>query len=139
MTRRTALRASDADREQVAELLRHAAAEGRLFADELEERLGAALSARTYGELDALVADLPRPAMTPTPRRSQPPRLRNVAAIGIGLPLALMVLIVAALATAGSAQGGHGGPGPVLVWLVIIAFGWRWFSRHRSGGGPNGR
>lgn len=39
MTRRVTLRTSDADRERVAEGLRHAAAEGRLLADELEARL----------------------------------------------------------------------------------------------------
>ena len=53
------MRASDADREQVAEFLRHAAGEGRLLVDELEDRLGAALSAKTYAELDAITADLP--------------------------------------------------------------------------------
>jgi Domain of unknown function (DUF1707) len=53
------LRASDADREQVAERLRHATAEGRLGGDELEERLEAVYAARTYRALDALLADLP--------------------------------------------------------------------------------
>src|SRR6516225_4431188 len=53
------LRASDADREQVAERLRHATAEGRLGGDELEGRLEALYAARTYGELDALVVDIP--------------------------------------------------------------------------------
>jgi len=53
------MRASDADREQVAERLRKAADEGRLFVDEFDERLGQALSARTYGELDAIIGDLP--------------------------------------------------------------------------------
>lgn len=53
------LRASDADREQVAERLRQATAEGRLNADELEERLQGLFAARTYRELDALLADLP--------------------------------------------------------------------------------
>jgi Domain of unknown function (DUF1707) len=55
------LRASDADREQVAERLRQATVEGRLSADELEGRLDALYSARTYGQLDVLVADLPAP------------------------------------------------------------------------------
>ena len=53
------LRASDADREQVAERLRHATTEGRLGGDELEERLEALYAARTYGELDALLVDIP--------------------------------------------------------------------------------
>jgi hypothetical protein len=59
MARRATLRASDADRDQIAERLRHATAEGRLLAEELEERLEAVFAARTYGELDALVVDLP--------------------------------------------------------------------------------
>lgn len=53
------VRASDADRERVAERLRHATSEGRLTGDELEERLEALYASRTYGDLDALVADLP--------------------------------------------------------------------------------
>ena len=64
MARRGSIRASDADRESVVERLRNAAGEGRLAAHELEHRVGAALRARTYGELDETVADLPsaRPA-----------------------------------------------------------------------------
>lgn len=54
------LRAADVDREAVAEQLRVAAGEGRLGLAELEERLDRAYAAKTYGELDALVADLPQ-------------------------------------------------------------------------------
>ena len=53
------LRASHADRDRVAEILGAAAADGRLTAAELDERLDAALSARTSGELAVLTADLP--------------------------------------------------------------------------------
>jgi hypothetical protein len=53
------LRASHQDRDRVAELLRIAAGDGRLTAEELDERLGKALTARTYGELAALSKDLP--------------------------------------------------------------------------------
>ena len=53
------LRASHEDRDQVVELLRVAAGDGRLTAEELDERLEVALTARTYGELTALVKDLP--------------------------------------------------------------------------------
>src|SRR5450432_491353 len=56
---RDSLRASHEDRDKVVELLRVAAGDGRLDAEELEERVGAALVARTYGELAALVSDLP--------------------------------------------------------------------------------
>ena len=52
------LRASHADRERAVETLRVAGGDGRLTAEELEERLEVALSARTVGELAALTADL---------------------------------------------------------------------------------
>jgi Domain of unknown function (DUF1707) len=55
------LRASDADRDHVAELLRENAATGRLTMDEFSERLERCFAAQTYGDLDALVADLPAP------------------------------------------------------------------------------
>lgn len=54
-----ALRVSHEDRDQVAEALRIAAGDGRLTADELDERLEKALSARTYDDLAPLLADLP--------------------------------------------------------------------------------
>ncbi|WP_327085991.1 DUF1707 domain-containing protein [Nonomuraea sp. NBC_01738] len=57
-----ALRASHADRDRVVDVLRVAAGDGLLDADELDERLEIALSARTLGELTALTADLPAPA-----------------------------------------------------------------------------
>jgi hypothetical protein len=60
------LRASDADREHVAELLGRAFAEGRLSADEHGERLEAVYAAKTMGELRPLVADLPVVFAPPT-------------------------------------------------------------------------
>lgn len=53
------IRASDADRDRVAALLQEHHAEGRLSAEEFGERVDAALHARTIGELDELLADLP--------------------------------------------------------------------------------
>jgi hypothetical protein len=53
------LRASHEDRDRVAEQLRIAAGDGRLTAEELDQRLEVALTARTYGELTALTEDLP--------------------------------------------------------------------------------
>ena len=53
------LRASHQDRDQVVELLRVAAGDGRLTAEELDERLEEALTARTYAELAAVTRDLP--------------------------------------------------------------------------------
>ncbi|MFF9115393.1 DUF1707 domain-containing protein [Streptomyces massasporeus] len=58
------LRASDADREQVAGILRDALAEGRLDMEEFEERLDATYKARTYGELAPITRDLPAAGVT---------------------------------------------------------------------------
>ncbi|GAA0821498.1 DUF1707 domain-containing protein [Streptosporangium amethystogenes subsp. fukuiense] len=53
-----ALRASDADRDRVIELLRAAVADGRLAPVEFDERLDAALAARTIDALAPLITDL---------------------------------------------------------------------------------
>lgn len=53
------LRASDADRDRIADLLRDALAEGRLTAEEHSERVEGVLAAKTVGELDVFVRDLP--------------------------------------------------------------------------------
>ncbi|MGW0614229.1 DUF1707 SHOCT-like domain-containing protein [Streptomyces sp. NPDC002788] len=58
------LRASDADRERVADILRDALAEGRLDMAEFEERLDATYQARTYGELAPITRDLPAAGVT---------------------------------------------------------------------------
>lgn len=55
------LRAGDTDRDRVAGILSTAYIEGRLSKDEYDERLGSALSARTYADLDRVVSDLPVP------------------------------------------------------------------------------
>jgi hypothetical protein len=68
---RSELRASHEDRDRVVELLRVSAGDGRLTAEELDERLELALAARTYGELAKLVSDLPAAgsgASVPAPR-----------------------------------------------------------------------
>ena len=53
------LRASHEDRDRVVDVLRVAAGDGRLTAEELDERLERALTARTFGELATLIRDLP--------------------------------------------------------------------------------
>ncbi|MFV0128035.1 DUF1707 domain-containing protein [Streptomyces sp. HMX112] len=55
------LRASDADRDRVADILRDALAEGRIDAEEHAERIDAVYRAKTVGELEPLVQDLPAP------------------------------------------------------------------------------
>ncbi|MHB1834778.1 MAG: DUF1707 domain-containing protein [Solirubrobacteraceae bacterium] len=78
MGRNAHLRASDADRDQIVERLRRAATEGRIAAEELEQRVSAALKARTYGELEATVADLPRDR-EPNRRGGRSPARRTAA------------------------------------------------------------
>ncbi|MFD2081531.1 Cell wall-active antibiotics response 4TMS YvqF [Actinopolymorpha cephalotaxi] len=53
------LRASDSDRQRVAEVLRDAAGEGRLTLEELDERLEGVYAAKTYAELERFTSDLP--------------------------------------------------------------------------------
>lgn len=72
-------RAGDAERERVAERLRVAAGEGRIDLAELDERLDRAYRAKTYGELDGLLADLPdrRPTGAVTAADSETMRLKT--------------------------------------------------------------
>ncbi|GAB3255023.1 DUF1707 SHOCT-like domain-containing protein [Nocardioides dilutus] len=67
----TRLRISDAERHQVAEILREAAGEGRLDLDELDARLEATYAARTYADLVPITLDLPaHPHPVPVSRPS---------------------------------------------------------------------
>jgi hypothetical protein len=61
------LRASDADRERVAAVLRQAAGEGRIELAELDERLAAVYTARTYADLEPITRDLPAEGERPLP------------------------------------------------------------------------
>ncbi|MGH3899448.1 MAG: DUF1707 SHOCT-like domain-containing protein [Pseudonocardiaceae bacterium] len=97
------LRVSDAEREHVGELLQRAVGQGRLTVDEFTERMDAAMAARTRGELNAVLLDLPgftlaRPAASevlelschlgPLKRRGPwrvPPRVRVVGHLSFSL------------------------------------------------------
>jgi len=94
VARRGTLRASDADRDQIVDRLRAAAAEGRLAVHELEHRVTAALKARTYAELDATVVDLPGGRVGA--RRAAGPRAVGLvrahpALLVVAIPVALLV------------------------------------------------
>jgi Domain of unknown function (DUF1707) len=90
------LLASDAERERVVEALRTHAADGRLEADELEQRLEGAYAARTRADLVPLVADLPRP-QAPRPRRPS----RALPHLAPVIPLAILLVAIWALTGAG--------------------------------------
>jgi len=97
--------AASADRERAVGIIRAGFAEGRLSQDELDDRVGQAYSARTYGELWALTADLPAgpfaPAYGPVaviPQTAmRPSSWRPAAALVI---TALIIFTLAALITA---------------------------------------
>jgi len=90
------VRASDADREKTAALLREHHAVGRLTVEEFSERLDQVYQARTLGELDALLADLPAIDLYQLPSASiRPARPRGRGTSGPG--------------TRGSGAGGSGG------------------------------
>jgi lysylphosphatidylglycerol synthetase-like protein (DUF2156 family) len=119
MARHSSLRASDADRDAVAERLRQAAIEGRLEPDELEERLHTALRARTYGELDRLLGDLPARSVT----RSRPavsPVSAASLALGIAVRLVVLLAIVVALLAAFAVSAAWWLVG-LIVWLSMRA------------------
>jgi hypothetical protein len=113
------MRASDADRDAVlAELSEHFQA-GRLTSDELEERTGQALQARTFGDLARLTADLPSSAPT---RLAVGSAGGAVTRPGGRLPLAPVVLgLVAAAVVAGALlDTGPGTRGVHVLWLILV-------------------
>jgi hypothetical protein len=76
------LRASDADRDRVADILREALAEGRLTADEHAERVEGVLAAKTVGELEVFIRDLPAAhGRRPAPPHAAAPNRPSVGAI----------------------------------------------------------
>lgn len=132
------MRVSDSERERVAQFLREQALEGRLDHDELDERLGSAYGAKTAGELQDLIEDLPHRRVAAAPQRRPAPRRRRngphpLAIAGMCL-LALLVLptlaaggiavvfaIVAAVAVAVFVLGFVFGPFILIGFLISQA------------------
>jgi Domain of unknown function (DUF1707) len=112
------IRASDADRERVIARLRDHFAEGRLTRDELDERITAALNAKTFGDLRVLMADLPEPAPALAQARTLPRAMAGPVFVRRGprlLPLAMLFLLVATL-------GSGGGFVLLAVFQAFLAF-----------------
>jgi Domain of unknown function (DUF1707) len=123
---RPSMRAGHADRERTVDVLKAGFAEGRLTQDEYNERMSKAYESRTYGELSALIADLPAGPL-PSVAATGPPAIWNqsspqrdsanplaVAAIIVGLAfmtfMVLGILVAAILAAHGApAQFPSGG------------------------------
>ncbi|OLT11528.1 hypothetical protein BJF78_04490 [Pseudonocardia sp. CNS-139] len=127
------MRAGDADREAMLERLRTAHAEGRLDAVEFEERVTAALAARTYGELAELSADLPggppaaRPLGAPPPGPAQepanPPARRELSAADLRrgtVAWGWVSLIAVTLWAVGSIASGS----LIVPWWIWVVGPW---------------
>jgi len=142
------IRASDVDRDRAASLLREHHAAGRLNAEEFAERLDRAFAAKTVGDIDALLKDLPGidlyrlpdAALTRQPRQRQPTvRGRGNgawrAAWGVWLCVSAVCFVIWGLTSA---------PGyvwPLWVaapWGAILACGWAVANVGRGDSGQTG-
>jgi len=132
---RGGFRASHADRDRVIGLLKAAFVQGRLTNDELDERLGQALAARTYADLAALTADL-HPGLAGAQLERTPAAPRRAVGWGAGA-LAGLLLAVAAVAVALATAAAPGRPAaiaparPATVvsdqfspFIAYAVFGW---------------
>jgi Domain of unknown function (DUF1707) len=125
------MRVSDADRERVTTRLREHFADGRLTSEELDERVTSALNAKTFGDLRAVMADLPEPEPTgpqagPPPWASGPqwgpPAYRHRRGPRL-LPLALLILLAAVILPGGGWIFLGFFKVILLFWLVLCIAG----------------
>jgi hypothetical protein len=130
------MRASDADRERTVELLREHHAVGRLSAEEFHDRLNDAYAARTLGDLNALLADLPAIDLYRLPAAGISPVRRGGGSLdrrggGALLPAYTMPWVAWAATTAvlvalwvvvGVASGGAAA---WIPWFLLVVIPWR--------------
>jgi hypothetical protein len=148
------MRASRADRDLVVNVLKSAFVQERLAKEELDDRIGQALAARTWGDLDALTADLPAgpglapPAQAPVAARVPGPPTRSLSH---GEPVSRSARIWASgmpafIVVCGIGGGLLGGPGPGaviaglaagLVFVVLWVVGCYPMLRERPGPGTS--
>jgi hypothetical protein len=115
------LRAAHDDRDRVMDLLKTAFTQGRLTEEELDARMGQALAARTYAELDTLTEDIPAilsPARPPAPVRRW--RLARASAISAGC----LALAFVAVYSGNLIDDEWSGPGlgPDHGWTRLLLF-----------------
>jgi hypothetical protein len=125
----------DADRERVVEELQRHYVAGRLSSDELSERVSTTLQARTFGDLAAVLGDLPNEqAIAPTaehPVEHRARRWRSTAPMMLGLILVAVGLVLLVSMQFG-ALGGRGGiPFWPIFFFGFFFFGWPRGGRHR--------
>jgi hypothetical protein len=123
------VRASNADREHTAAVLRAAAGEGMLTLEEVDERLAAAYAATYRSDLQPLTWDLPHhgrdlAGATPEARR-EAQAMRNGLRAHAGLVLAVAVLLVTIWAVSGASYFWPIWPIGFLVLSVIRHARWR--------------
>jgi hypothetical protein len=119
------IRASDADREQVVEVLKDAFVRGRLTKDELSVRAGRALVSRTYAELSAITADIlvtvpARRTGAGPPKPDQVPGREPVSKKAVALATCMIILPSAAWAAFLTYDGGF----IVLFLLAFVGLVW---------------
>jgi hypothetical protein len=136
------IRVSDADRDSITAQLRDHFAAGRITPDELDERLSAALDAKTFGDLRRIMADLPGPV--PALNRAVSPPLRTSPAWAVRrrppFPPLVLFALFAALLVPGTGWVLAAFVNVILVlWLVTFVVGAFAFGRsqrrwqHRGG------
>ena len=139
-SRARAVRASDDDRERIATQLKGHAAAGRISMDELSERLTVVYAARTLGELESLLLDLPGAvAAPPAVRRARHPSVVRTS-VAVCVVLAALVILPAVVSTAfglviGAAALFFTGIVLLVPLLVLAAVVWcmvRFASRERA-------
>jgi len=111
------LRASHADREHVIDTLKAAFADGRLDKDELDDRVGQTLAARTYAELAMVTADIPA-----GPASAQPPGRAGRPLGRAGRPLASRSAVKWGLVGAGAMVPPAMFVTSAFVWPFPLAF-----------------
>jgi hypothetical protein len=129
------MRAGDGDRQRVADRLREALDEGRLDLSEYDERVQQAYAAKTYGDLEALLADLPgtvpveKARVQPYSAAATPEQPVKSRRSGPPFPGILAVFVVCtvvwAMSSLGSGQWDYFWPGWLLipvVWALLAHF-----------------
>ncbi|BCY05566.1 DUF1707 domain-containing protein [Actinoplanes sp. L3-i22] len=131
------MRAGDSDRQRVADQLKSALDEGRLDLNEYDERVQRAYNARTYGDLDGLLDDLPgtvpvqhaqvqqahTPPVTPLASPVKKDQHTGWHTFGSALTAFLVCTVIWAISSFSAGQAYYFWPAWVLIPVIITAVG----------------